>query len=102
MFSMFRTDTEVYKPTATNIVKENMWNKWRQRVKPLVRVMKDDTHTYTQTNLLSRYKEKKLSFLLKYFNGAENILGLKKDRQHFAKVFWLLDLMMPIHLHTLN
>ena len=70
MFSMFRTDTKVYKPTTMNIVEENMWNKWRQRVKPLVRVMEDDTHSYTHThtnthtNLLSCYKEKKLSFLL--------------------------------------
>jgi hypothetical protein len=45
MLSMFRTDTMGYKLTTANIVKETTQNKRKQRVKPLVIEMEEDTHT---------------------------------------------------------
>jgi hypothetical protein len=50
MLSMFRKDTKGYKPTITNIVEETTRNKRRERVKPLVRVMEDDTYTGRHTH----------------------------------------------------
>ena len=86
---MFRADTEGYKPTITNIVEETTPDKRRQRVKPLVRIMKDNTHTHTHTqNLLSCYKKNVVMRTAIFYMAPKIFWGKRRTdntlRQYFG------------------